>query len=111
MTAPTRVPFVAQVRTRRETLRVGTSGAGALLLRVEVPERWDVLRVEASPSEPVLSVKTAVLERMLPGAQPDDWVMKLRGIEVLDERQSLSTAGAINGSIFLLTHRRRRPVR
>ena len=36
---------------------------------------------------------------------------KLRGWEVLDEGASLADAGATDGSIFLLTHRRRRPVK
>jgi len=30
---------------------------------------------------------------------------------VLDERRSVAEVGARDGSIFLLTHRRRRPVR
>jgi hypothetical protein len=42
---------------------------------------------------------------------PEEFVMKLRGWEVLDESASLTDAGAIDGSIFLLTYRRRRPVR
>jgi hypothetical protein len=37
--------------------------------------------------------------------------MKLRGLEVLDEGRTLAESGAIDGSIFLLSHRRRRPVR
>jgi hypothetical protein len=41
----------------------------------------------------------------------EDYVMKLAGWEVLDENLSLSAAGARSGSIFLLTSRRRRPVR
>jgi hypothetical protein len=35
----------------------------------------------------------------------------LRGFEVLDEDLPLTGAGASDGSIFLLTSRRRRPVR
>jgi hypothetical protein len=34
-----------------------------------------------------------------------------RGWEVLDEGQSIADVGALDGSIFLLTNRRRRPVR
>jgi hypothetical protein len=30
---------------------------------------------------------------------------------VLNESDTLATVGAVDGSIFLLTHRRRRPVR
>jgi hypothetical protein len=42
---------------------------------------------------------------------PEDFVIKLRGWELLDESQSLAAAGAGNGSTFLVTSRRRRPVR
>ena len=44
-------------------------------------------------------------------AKPDEFVLKLRGFEVLNEDVSLAEAGAIEGSIFLVTYRRRRPVR
>ena len=104
-------PFVSTLRARRETLRVGAPGDGALSLRVEMPELWDVVRVEAAPEAPVLALKTAALAALDPRADPANFVMKLRGIEVLDESQPLSASGAIDGSIFLLTHRRRRPVR
>jgi hypothetical protein len=46
-----------------------------------------------------------------PDEDASEYVIKLRGFEVLDENVSLADAGARNGSIFLLTHRRRRPVR
>jgi hypothetical protein len=80
-------------------------------VRVEVPEVWDVVRVEAPPEEPVAAVKAAALSMLLPGGNVNDYVVKLRGFEVLDENASIREAGAINGSIFLVTHRRRRPVR
>jgi hypothetical protein len=82
-----------------------------LSLRVEVPEIWDVVRVLAPESTPVIAVKDAVLRTVIPNADEMHYVMKLRGWEVLDEGQSLADAGALDGSIFLLTHRRRRPVR
>ena len=42
---------------------------------------------------------------------PVDFVMKLRGFEVLDEQAPVPVAGAREGSTFLLTYRHRRPVR
>ena len=75
-------------------------------------ELWDAVRIAVSPNEPVVTVKRAALEALAPAdEQPEEFVMKLRGWEVLDEGSSLVDAGATNGSIFLLTHRRRRPVR
>jgi hypothetical protein len=88
------------------------SAADVLHLRVELPEVWDTVRVDASAQEPVLAVKVHALQALAPEALfQDDYVMKLSGVEVLDETESLQSAGAKDGSIFLLTHRRRRPVR
>lgn len=105
------VPFVGSLRTRRDTVHVGSADGRALTLRVEVPELWDVVRVSAGPDATVEEVKTASLRALNPRANPDTYVTKLRGFEVLDERASVADAGAIDGSIFLVTHRRRRPVR
>jgi hypothetical protein len=52
------------------------------------------------------------LAALFPEAQMhEDFVLKLRGWEILDEAVSLADAGVIDGSILLLTHRRRRAVR
>jgi hypothetical protein len=104
-------PFVAGLRARRDTVHIGSGDGRAYTLRVEVPELWDVVRVVASPEATVEEVKTASLRALNPRANPDAYVIKLRGFEVLDERASVEDAGAVDGSIFLLTHRRRRPVR
>ncbi len=105
------VPFVTGLRVRRDTVHVGTKDGRAFTLRVEVPELWDVVRVSAAPDATVEEVKTASLRVLNPRANADAYVIKLRGFEVLDERASVEDAGAVDGSIFLLTHRRRRPVR
>lgn len=105
------VPFVQSVRARQEPVRVGGSDGRQLNLRVEIPELWDVVQVLAPETAPVLMVKVAALGALLPTAEEQGYVMKLRGWEVLDEGQSLGDVGAIDGSIFLLSHRRRRPVR
>jgi hypothetical protein len=60
----------------------------------------------------VISLKLRALDALFPaGELQEDFVLKLRGWEVLDEQASLAAVGAVNGSIFLLTHRYRRPVR
>ena len=105
-------PFVAQIRSRPDILRLGAEDQPTITVRVQMAEVWDVVRVEVPATEPVLSVKVAALEALYPQADfHDDFVMKLRGWEVLDENASIADAGATDGSIFLLTHRRRRPVR
>ena len=98
------------VRARPQTIVLG-AGHGALTLKVEMPERWDVVRVTASPSDTVLSVKVAALAALEPGADHRRWVMKLRGAEVTSESRTLLEVDATTGVTFLLTLRRRRPVR
>ena len=105
-------PFVTALRARPGTIRLGAAGAPALTLRVQMPEVWDTVRIEAPASEPVASLKAAALGALEPdAAYHADYVLKLNGFEVLDEHASLADAGAKDGSIFLLTSRRRRPVR
>ena len=105
-----RAPFVASVRARPDTIRVGDGGDW--MVRVQVPEVWDTVRLETSPSASVREVKEHALATLLPdGGHPGELVTKLNGIEVLDEELSLADAGALNGSTLLLTYRRRRPVR
>ena len=106
------VPFVATLRSRPGIIRIGDNAANVLTVRVQSAAVWDVVRVEASPAEPVLSVKVKALEALLPNADfHDEYVMKLNGFEVMDEHASLTEAGAVNGSTFLIMHRRRQPVR
>ena len=109
MTSPT--PFVAQLRARPEVIRLGTTGDPVITVRVQVPEVWDTVRIDASPDTSVLLLKERALQTFLPGASQAEFVTKLRGFEVLDETASLSAAGVVNGSTLLVTSRRRRPVR
>lgn len=106
-------PFVAQLRTRGAVIELASPGGPAITVRVEMPEVWDTVRVHASPDERVLTLKRRALEALHPGAElhDEDYVLKLQGWEVLDESASLAATGAVDGSIFLVTNRRRRPVR
>ncbi len=106
-------PFTSGLRSRPGSIRLGTGVEPLITLRVQVPEVWDTVRVEAPADTPVSVVKERALEVLVPAdaGSPEDYVMKLAGWEVLDENVSLSAAGATAGSIFLLTSRRRRPVR
>jgi len=105
-------PFVTTLRSRPGTIRMGGSDTEAITVRVEMPEVWDVVRVETSPDESVATLKAAALAELYPRARfPEDFVIKLRGIEVTNENLSVAQVGALNGSIFLVTYRRRRPVR
>ncbi|HEU6453648.1 MAG TPA: hypothetical protein VFT57_19680 [Gemmatimonadaceae bacterium] len=105
------VPFVSTLRARRESVLLGSQDGETIDIRVEIPEIWDVVRIVAPPSETVLAVKVAALAALDPRGDQRDYVMKLRGFEMLDEQHTLAEAGAKENSTFLLTHRRRRPVR
>ena len=105
-------PFVAQLRVRADELRLGTPEEPVITLRVQVAEAWDTIRIDAPPDTPVAEVKRRALAVIAPDARhPEDYVIKLNGWEVLDEQQSVTQAGAKNGSTFLAHVRRRRPVR
>jgi hypothetical protein len=105
--------FVAQLRTTtRPPIQLAESGPGTITLRVEASDIWETLRVIARPETPVSEVKKRVVDELFPSNEfPDEFVLKLRGWEVLDENSSLADSGVVDGSILLLAYRRRRAVR
>lgn len=103
--------FVNQLRTRGGVIDLASPGGPAITIRVEMPEVWDVVRMAATPNQPVIEVKTAALHALYPEGAPDEMVIKLRGWEILDETASLADCNVVDGSILLLMFRRRRPVR
>jgi len=81
-------------------------------LRVQLLERWDRIAVDVPSETPVATLKRDALARFgLAQAAPADYVVKLRGWEVLDEQGSVAESGAADGSTYLLSLRRRRAVR
>lgn len=103
---------MSELRARRAPIRLAPADAPAITIRVEMPEVWDVVKVICEPTLPVLAVKVAALQALYPEAEMhEDFVLKLRGWEILDEGAPLGEAGVVDGSILLLTYRRRRPVR
>lgn len=105
-------PFVSGLRTQGGAFKLGSaSGPSVLQLRAQVLEAWDAIRIDADPSASVKSLKHLALKELYPGVQNDDqYVVKLHGWEILDEEAPISSTAAKNGSIFLITDRRRRPV-
>ncbi len=105
---------VTQLRARPGVLLVGDARSSdrAITVRVTVPELWDTVAVRCDADTPVIAIKRAVLQELGEVHHPvEDYVLKLRGFEVLDETAPVSVAGARDGSTFLLSYRRRRPVR
>jgi hypothetical protein len=104
--------FVGTLRARPETIRLVPEGGAAMIVRVQMSEVWDVVRFAVAPTTPTAELKLRALAELLPGADhPEDFVLKLRGWEVLEETAPLAEIGVQDGSILLLTSRRKRPVR
>ena len=105
-------PFVTQLRARRDTIRMGAEGEPTITIRVEMNAVWDAVRIETPSSVSVEAIKVRALEALFPQAEfHEDFVAKLAGWELLNERESLAAAGVKDGSILLLMHRHRRPLR
>jgi hypothetical protein len=104
--------LVSSLRTRPEAIRLCVGAGACITVRVEVPEVWDAVRIEAPPVASILVIKTRALAALFPdGGALDEFVMKLNGFEMLDEHATLRDVGAVEGSTFLLTSRRRRPIK
>ena len=102
--------FVASLRSKRPPINLA-EGAGTITLRVEASDIWETVRVVARPDTSVAELKKRVIADLFPSDYLADFVLKLKGWEVLDEMASLSGAGITEGSIILLAYRRRRAVR
>jgi hypothetical protein len=109
MTAPRL--FVNGLRTQGNAFKLGAPSGTVLQLRAQVLEAWDAIRIDADPSASVKSLKQLALRELYPdGRHEGEYVVKLNGFEVLDEDAPISSTAAKNGSTFLITDRRRRPV-
>jgi hypothetical protein len=103
--------FVNSLRTRGEAFKLGNATSDPMKVRAQVLEAWDTILVDADPSASVRSLKQLALRELYPVDRPDEeFVVKLNGFELLDEDVPLSASGGRNGSTFLITDRRRRPV-
>ncbi len=100
------------LRARPGLLTLGQDGPGAITVRVQIPELWDTVAVRCAEGTTCLALKQAVLDAFGERHHPaDEYVLKLRGFEVLDESAPVTVAGARDGSTFLLSFRLKRPVR
>lgn len=105
--------FASQFRVKRgQAIRLAPEGTPALRVRVQSADAWNAVRVDATASTPVVQVAEAALRALHPEAERlADYVVKLRGWEVLDLRQPLGQAGVVDGATLLVHHRLKRPVR
>jgi hypothetical protein len=106
------LPFVTSLRSRPGIVTVGGPGGERIAVRVEFPDQWDTVAFDVRTDTPVTELKRAALAAFAPRyATPEDYVLKLRGFEVIGEAASVANSGARDGSTYLMSYRRRRPVR
>lgn len=86
--------------------------ATALLpLRVMVLDVWDQFDLDVEPAATVDEFKHEALARARVPGDPDAYVVKFRGYELLDGTRSLADAGVVPHASLIVLARRRRPVR
>ncbi len=104
-------PFVTQLRSRHAVVRIG-GGTPRITVRVEFADQWDTVAFDVAADTPILTLKRAALAEFGFGAvNSDEYVLKLRGVEVINEGESVVSGSARDGSSYLLAYRYRRPVR
>lgn len=100
------------LRARPGVVALGTDLSNAITVRVQMPELWQTVAMTLAEGTSVLAMKKAALEAFGEYLHPaEEFVVKLRGWEVLDETVPVTEAGAKEGSTFLIAYRHRRPVR
>ena len=106
------LPFVTQLRSRAGVNRLDEGAAERVVVRVQLLEQWETLAWDVATITTVATLKRESLVACgLTHAAADDYVLKLRVIEVRDESETVPASGARAGSTYLLAHRRRRAVR
>ena len=82
-----------------------------LPLRVMVQDAWDEVRLDLPPGTSLDEVKRRALDATRVVRDPAGYVLKFRGAELQDERQSLAEAGLVPNGALIVLPRRRRPVK
>lgn len=112
MSAAANEPFVTQLRTHGDMIDLAGDATDAFVIRGQLHEAWDAVRLRVARTTPLRTVKTATLAA-LHGSESDasEYVAKVRGGEVRDETQTCEAVGVRAGTTVLVHLRRRRPVR
>lgn len=84
---------------------------GLVPVRVTVADVWDAVPLDLEPSTSLADLKREALHRARVRHDPDEYVVKFRGAEMLDESATLRDAGIPPNAALIVLPRRRRPVR
>jgi hypothetical protein len=106
-------PFITAFRTPRgDVVRLGAEGGERVTVRVQFEALWDAVAVDCRADEPVSTLVRTALGRFGLGQAPlSEFVVKLHGWEVKGTDTTVASAGAADGSTFLVHYRHRRPSR
>lgn len=90
-----------------------TAVAERFVVRVMVTPVWDQVFLAVDPATTVAHLKRDALQAALKrlSIDPDAYVVKFRGAEVLDESVTLGSLGAVPNAPFIVLPARRQPVR
>jgi hypothetical protein len=88
-----------------------TAVAPGMEIKVRVGDTWMPLVLAVAPSDTVAAVKTRALAEGGIRRGPAEYEVKVGGVLVRDESQTLAAAGIKHGAPVVILSRRRRPVR
>jgi len=89
-----------------------TAVAEKFAVRVMVTDAWDQVTMAVDAATGVAELKRRALEQALQRrVVADDYIVKFRGAQVLDETISLGSLGAGPNAPFIVLPAHRRPVR
>jgi len=105
-------PFVTQLRTHGATIDLSAGAADSFVIRGQVHEAWDAVRLQVSANTTMAAVKQAALAALMADERdPAAYMAKVGGTEIRDESQPLRAVGVRAGTTVLVHARRRRPIR
>jgi len=77
-----------------------------------VQDAWDQVSLDLPAASSVAELKQRALHLTHSGkGRPEDYLVKFRGAQLLDESRSLADLGVVANAALIVLPRRRRPVR
>ena len=87
--------------------------APTMVVRVWVPDVWDVVNLEVTPDQTFAQIKAAALERAMGKgrrADPRDFLVKYRGALITEENHTLAALQVPDHAPIIVLPVKRRPV-
>jgi hypothetical protein len=88
-----------------------TAVATTIPVRIRVQDAWNEVALDLPPDTTVRELKLRALESFRNRNDPDGYVVKFRGAELIDEGHTLTDADIVANAALIVLPRRRRPVR